>query len=117
MLINSLPHKTSSYSHHFDSTFCSCHKFIPDDIQIYVSLKKKKKKGAVCSFHCTPGYNIQIKLTQFLPVFNYGLLKLPMGYIIYFLPLGTVTNPKRHTLNVSHVKPNVDLKPNPTCST
>lgn len=44
MLINSLPHKTSSYSHHFDSTFCSCHKFIPDDIQIYVSLKKKKKK-------------------------------------------------------------------------
>lgn len=50
-----LPHKTSSQSHHFDSAPHSRHKLITPDIQIYVTLEKVAKPSVgACSFRCTP---------------------------------------------------------------
>lgn len=64
-----LPHKTSSQCHHSDCTFCSL-PWIYDTWQTDLCCASERwvnPSAGACSIHCTPGYNIQIKLMQFLP--------------------------------------------------
>lgn len=64
-----LPHKTSSQCHHSDCTFCSL-PWIYDTWQTDLCCASERwvnPSAGACSIHCTPGYNIQIKLMQFPP--------------------------------------------------